>query len=173
MSRATRIRVFIVSGFSPLTSRAQASDTLSKAPAGVIAIAAAKPAADLCRNPRRENLPSAAALWLAVMIASSSDCRIRRSPTLAEAADVLLQHLDLVAVRILDEEKASDVLSVAVELDDLARVEALSLEAAMLGVQIVDDEGDMAVAVAERVGLRAALVDRQLHLEGRLAVGHV
>ena len=35
----------------------------------------------------------------------------------------------------------------------------------MLGVEIVDAEGHVAVAVAQRVGLRAALVDGQLDLE--------
>ena len=43
----------------------------------------------------------------------------------------------------------------------------------MLGVEIGDREGDVAVAVAERIGLGAALVDRQLELEIGLAVAQI
>ena len=76
-----------------------------------------------------------------------------------------LEHLDLVAVRVGDEEEAREQRAVAVELDDPARGEAGGLEAGVLGVEIVDDEGDVAVAVAEVVGLGAALVDGELDLE--------
>src|SRR5277367_5062588 len=125
MSRATRIRVFIVSGFRPLTSRAQASDALSRAPVEVIAIAAAKPLADRCRNPRLDRPAVAGLVSVAVMDVSS--CFYEMFVGLArlpEAAE-FLQHLDLVAVRIFDKEKARNLFSVVVELDDLARLEAL------------------------------------------------
>src|SRR4029077_19899495 len=98
MSRATRIRVFIVSGFRPLTSRAHASEALSSAPVDVIAIAAAKPVADRCRNPRLERPPRASVVSVVVMGVSS---RFMRNSLVAAAlfeAAKLLQHLHLVAV---------------------------------------------------------------------------
>src|SRR5271168_2621662 len=98
MSRATRIRVFIVSGLRPLTSRAHASETFSRAPVDVIAIAAAKPVADRCRNPRLER-PFARVASGAVMGVSSCFCaKFVGRGRLPEAA-APLQHLDLVAVR--------------------------------------------------------------------------
>src|ERR1700683_4710727 len=115
MSRATRIRVFIVSGFSPLTSRAHASETLRRAPVDVIAIAAAKPLADRCRNPRLDRPSLASVVSVAVMDVSS--CFFSRfsvaTGSLPEAA-ALLQHLDFVTVWIFGEEEARDLLSVFV-----------------------------------------------------------
>jgi hypothetical protein len=71
MSRATRIRVFIVSGFRPLTSSAHASDELRSALVEVIAIAAAKPLADRCRNLRRDSACLAGVVSVAVVSVSS------------------------------------------------------------------------------------------------------
>ena len=48
-----------------------------------------------------------------------------------------------------------------------------AFEARVLGVEIGNGQRDVAVAVAERVGLGAALVDRQLELEIGLAVAQV
>ena len=69
-----------------------------------------------------------------------------------------LQHLDFVAVRIFDEEKARDQFAVILELNDLARFEPFGFEAAMLLVQILDNEGDVAVAIAKVVGLVRSLL---------------
>src|ERR1700727_3638005 len=91
---------------------------------------------------------------------------------LPEAA-ALLQHFDLVAIRIFDEEKARDLLSVLVELDDLARLEALGLETAVFRVEIIDHEGDVPVAVAKIVKLDAILVDRELDFVRRLGIRQV
>ena len=44
-------------------------------------------------------------------------------------------------------------------------IEPEALEAAVLGLEVVDDDREVAVAVAERVGLGAAVVDGQLDLE--------
>ena len=46
-------------------------------------------------------------------------------------------------------------------------------QARVLGVQVVDADGDVAVAVAQRVGLGPALVERQLDLEIGLGVAQV
>src|SRR5260370_18701309 len=121
-------------------SRAHASETLSRAPVEVIAIAAAKPVADRCRNPRLER-PLARVASVAVMGVSSWFFRKMcwpRAP-LPEAA-ALLQHLDLVAIRIFDEEKPRDLLSVVVELDDFGRLWALGLETTVFRVEILDHE---------------------------------
>src|ERR1700722_19291541 len=91
---------------------------------------------------------------------------------LPEAA-ALLQHFDLVAVRIFDEEKARDLLSAVVELDDLARLEALDLETVVFRVEIIDDEGDVSVAVAKIVRLGAILVDRELNFVGRFGIREI
>src|ERR1700735_1433080 len=91
---------------------------------------------------------------------------------LPEAA-ALLQDFDLVAIRIFDEEKARDLLSVLIELDNLARLEALGLETTVLRVEILDDEGDVAVAVAKIVRLGAILVDRELDLVRTLGIREI
>ena len=76
-----------------------------------------------------------------------------------------LQHLDLVAVRVLDEEEPRHQRAVAVELLDVGGFEPLLLEPPVLGVEVGDRERDVAVAVAVLIGLLAALVDRELDLE--------
>ena len=70
-------------------------------------------------------------------------------------ATVSLQHFDLVAVGILDEEEAGDQRFALLELDDFARLQIFGLEAPVLGIEIVDDKGDMAVAGSEIVRLGA------------------
>src|SRR5579871_3231261 len=171
MSRATRISVFIVSGLSPLTSRAQASDVFRSAPVEVTAIAAANPVADRWRNRRLDRPSRTGALWVAV-IASPPASRFAFERPLVEAAE-FLQHFDLVAVGILDEEEAGDLSPLVVELDDLARLQAFGLETPMFRIEIVDDESDMAVAVAERVRLGPPLVDRQFDLIGNLGIRQI
>src|SRR5271156_4430481 len=85
-------------------------------------------------------------------------------------ATALLQHLDFVTVWIFGEEEARDLLSVVIEFDDLSRLEALGLETAMLCVEILDHEGDMAIAVAKIVRFGAILVDRKLDFVWRLGI---
>src|SRR5271163_2344843 len=169
MSRATRINVFIVSGFRPLTSRAHASEASSSAPVDVIAIAAANPLADRCRNPRLERSPLASFVSVVVMGFLLFLCKIYWRGRLSETA-ALLQHLDFVTVRIFDEEEARDLLSVLVKLGDLARLESLGLETAVLRVEILDHEGDMPVAVAKIVRFGGTLVDRELDFVRRLGI---
>ncbi len=59
------------------------------------------------------------------------------------------------------------------EFLDRIGIEPALDEAPMLGVEIVDGEGDVAVAVAVRVGLGAAVVQRQLDLEIVLGVAQI
>ena len=88
---------------------------------------------------------------------------------LFEIAPAPLQHLDLVAVGVGDEEEAGDdAARRCSEIHQLARAEARRREPRMLGVDIIDRHGKMAVAVAEIVGLGPALVDRQFELERRI-----
>ena len=91
------------------------------------------------------------------------------SPALAVSA-VALEHLDLVAVGILDEEEARQRAAVVAELADRVGGEAGGGEAGVLGVEVADGEGEVAVAVAEGIGRGAALVDGELDLEVGLGV---
>jgi hypothetical protein len=84
-----------------------------------------------------------------------------------------LQDLDLVAVRILDEEEPGHQGAVAEELLDVERLQTLVLEAGMLGIEIVDREGDMAVAGAMLLRLSLALVPGQLDLEVILGIAQI
>src|SRR3954452_10665057 len=84
-----------------------------------------------------------------------------------------LQHLDLVAVRVGHEEERRERPAVVVEALHGRRREAQTLEAPALGVQIVHREGEMPVTVAERIGLGAAVVDRQLKLEVGFGVAKI
>jgi hypothetical protein len=86
---------------------------------------------------------------------------------------VLLQNLDLVAVRVLNEEEPRHQHAIAVELDDIAGLQPGGFEPRMFGVQIIHREGDMAIAVAEVIGLGSALVDGQLELEIRFSVAQI
>src|SRR3954453_12808943 len=94
-------------------------------------------------------------------------------PGSSAVAAVPLQDLDLVAVRILNEEEPRHQPAVAVELLDRLRGDAGLGQAPVLAVEVVHAEGDMPVAVAMRVGLDAALVQGQLDLEVRLGVAQV
>src|SRR5690606_35449107 len=59
------------------------------------------------------------------------------------------------------------------ELDELAGGEALGREPGMFGVETGDRDGEMAVAVAEVIGLLPPLVDGQLDLEARFRVREI
>src|SRR3954454_20928484 len=76
-----------------------------------------------------------------------------------------LQYLDLVAVGIGDEEEAGEETALAHELLDRRRGGAEPGHAAMLAVEIVDHEGEMAIGLALRIGLRAPVIDGELELE--------
>src|SRR5436305_2484028 len=76
-----------------------------------------------------------------------------------------LQYLDLVAVGIGDEEEAGEEAAVAHKLLDRRRGDAGPGHAAMLAVEIVDDEGEMAIGLALRVGLLAPVIDGELDLD--------
>ena len=81
-----------------------------------------------------------------------------------------LQHLDLVAVGVGDEEELGHQRSVAMEFLDRIGIEAGLAEARVLAVDIIDADSEMAVARAMRIGFAAAVVDGELDLEIRFAV---
>ena len=58
-------------------------------------------------------------------------------------------------------------LALVRHLLDVLRRQPGRQDARVLGVKIIDDESEMAVAVAQVVRLGAALVDGELHLERR------
>jgi hypothetical protein len=105
--------------------------------------------------------------------AFAGDASTRRLPDPLFEPSGPLQDLDLVAVRILDEEKPRDQRPVALELDNVARRKPERADAVMLGVEIGDRDREMAVAVAELIGLLAPLVDGQFKLERAVVIGHV
>src|SRR6202049_4159087 len=91
----------------------------------------------------------------------------------AAASDVVasaLQHFDLVAIRILNEEKARNQRVVFPEFLDRRRRVAEFGQLAVHGVEIVGGEGVMTVAVTVRVGCGAIVVVRELNLEIVLGV---
>jgi hypothetical protein len=53
------------------------------------------------------------------------------------------------------------------EVAQRSRRQFFAFEAGVFGIDIVDDDGEMAVTVAKRVGLPAIEIDSQLDLEGR------
>ena len=56
-------------------------------------------------------------------------------------------------------------MPVTEEFLDRLGFEPFASQAAVLGVEVVDHDREMAVAVAERVGARAAVIDGELNLE--------
>src|SRR5689334_24232193 len=84
-----------------------------------------------------------------------------------------LNDLDLVAVRVGDEEEARDRLAILPEVQQRTGRQFLALETIMLGVDVVDDDGKVAKSVAERIGLRAREIDREPDLECRPWIAQV
>src|SRR4051812_41047457 len=128
MSRAILISVRIVSGFRFFTSRPQAS------PVWIRAAPEMTSAAEPARNFRRSS------------VSPSCDDRMGFLQVCSAIASVLLQHLDLVAVRVLHEEEARHQRAVAEEFLDRIRLEAFALEARMLGRKVVDRDRNVPVA---------------------------
>ena len=48
--------------------------------------------------------------------------------------------------------------------------EAFALKSCVFGVNIIDDDGEMAIPVAERIGLLTIEIDGQFDLESKLTV---
>src|SRR5271165_1255268 len=86
---------------------------------------------------------------------------------------VPLQDLDLVAVRVLDEEETRQQLAVALEFLHLGWLMAQLDDAFALGGRVGYDNRNVPVARAVRVGLLPALVQGQLDLEVVLGVAQV
>ena len=70
-----------------------------------------------------------------------------------------LQHLDLVAIGILDEKESGHQSFVAKELFDVIRLKAELSEPPVLGVQVIHSEGDVTIARAMAVSLRLVVVE--------------
>src|SRR3569832_2476666 len=161
MSRATLTNVFNVAGDKALASSAHAfvlSSPVELATALVGSVSAAP-----FRNTRRSYLLRGSTSLMAFLhLLCCSNC----STGSAEPA-AALDHLDLVAVRIGHKEEARQGRAVVLEIAQRSRCQLLTFEAGMLGVEIFDHDSEMAVAIAERVGLLAAVIDGQLDLERR------
>src|SRR3982074_1043854 len=78
-----------------------------------------------------------------------------------------LDHLDLVAVGIGDEEKARECCAVMLEIAQRPGRQFLSLEPGMLGIEIVDHDGEMAISVARNVRLLSLEIHSEFEFEWR------
>src|SRR6056297_769775 len=171
MSRAIWMSVAMVSGLSALVSSAQAASVLATKPAPTTKLApAAMPRDSRSRRVRPLCWLISFIVFLPWMIPARPS---QAAPLPSFEPSAALQHLDLVAVRVGHEEELADKLAVGGEFHDLAGAEALGGEARVLGVEVLDQHGEVAVAIAEVIGLGAALVDGEFHLEGAFVVGHV
>jgi hypothetical protein len=83
----------------------------------------------------------------------------------SEIAACPLQDLDLIAVGVCDEEKAGDDAARWGEVHELAGGKPCRRQPGMFGIDIVDADGKVPVAIAQIIGLGPALVDRQFDLE--------
>src|SRR3984893_2680226 len=161
MSRATFTSVFNVAGVSVVASAAHASSMPIPALAATATTGSAVAAP--CRKIRRLYLPRrSTSLMGHPPLNIFVDC-------LTEAA-TLLNHLDLVAVGIGDAEKARQRGAVMLEITQRPGRQFLSLEPGVLGIEIVDDDGEMAISVARKVGLLSPEIHRQLEFERRRRV---
>src|SRR6056297_2034109 len=115
-------------------------------------------------------LAGAIAGWLVSCVVSSLELWSCRRLFEATAA---LKNFDLVSVRVRDEEEFAHQLPIGGKFDDLAGGEAFSFEAGVFGLEILDEDGQMAIAIAKVIRLGAALVDGQFDLEGAFAVAEV
>ena len=95
----------------------------------------------------------------------SEDIAHRRAAYSLEPAP-FLQNFDFVSVGVLHKEKPGKGLAVLLHLFERAWAKSFALESGVLGRDVVNDESDMAVAVAQIVGLRAAAVHPQFDLKG-------
>src|SRR5882757_5300462 len=153
MSRATFTRVFSVWGASVVASAAHASSMPIPAPAATATTGIAVVAP--CRKIRRLYLPRRSTSLmgypplnvLLIALFPCFDAFSSREPVptslenaLAEAA-TFLDHLDLVAVGIGDEEKARKRRAVMLEIAQRPGREFLALEAGVFGIEIVDHDG--------------------------------
>src|SRR5258708_34526201 len=150
MSRAAWTSVFAVSGLSVVRLIAQA-------PRGSISpwpVASAPPPIAVTpvvwrkrRRVKRVRLSSClmVSFPFAVLICSVPDLiRVPGHPGSA-IAPVALQHLDLVAVRIGNEEEAGEEAALAHELLDRRRRDTEAAHPAMLGAELLNDEGEVAI----------------------------
>src|SRR5258708_36510758 len=91
---------------------------------------------------------------------------------LTEAA-TFLDHLDLVAVGIGDEEKAREGPTVMLEIAQRPGRQFLALEPGVFGLEMVDDDREMAVSVAQDVRLLAPEIHRQFQFERRRRMAQI
>src|SRR5205807_10515138 len=91
---------------------------------------------------------------------------------LAEAA-TFLNDLDLIAVGIGDEEKACERRAGMLEIAQWPGRQFLALESGVLSIEIVDDDGEMAIAVARNVRFLSPEIHGQFEFERRRRVAQI
>src|ERR1700750_1389040 len=164
MSRATFTSVFSVAAVSVVASSAQASAMPSPV---VLATATAGTAvAAPFRKTRRSYLLRRSTSLMGFLRCMLCWLLFEFIVGGSSEAAAFLDHLDLVAVGIGSEEEARQRLAVVLEVAQRSRRQLLAPEARVFGIDVVDHDGEMAVAVAERVRLLAIEIDGELDLEG-------
>jgi hypothetical protein len=73
-----------------------------------------------------------------------------------------LKHFDLVAVWICHKEKPANQFSGGRKFDQFSWCKTFSLETRVLGIEIIDANGEVAITIAQIVRLGSVFVDCQL-----------
>src|SRR6056297_1943058 len=184
MSRAIWMSVAMVFGCRFAVSIAQAASVLATKPAPTTKVAPAAMPRDRSWRRVRPGLgprlgPRLGPVgwpcgWRDCWLFGVMSCLLPRALVrrLFEAT-AALKHFDLVSVRVRHEEEFAHQLPIWGEFDDLAGGEAFGLETGVLGLEILDEHGQMAIAIAKVIRLGAALVHGQLDLERGFVIAEV
>ncbi|CUX30554.1 hypothetical protein AGR5A_Cc60025 [Agrobacterium genomosp. 5 str. CFBP 6626] len=84
-----------------------------------------------------------------------------------------LQHFDLVTIRIANEEIFRERLALVFGFDDLARRQADIDKALMFGIHIGNTDGEVAVAVAQRIRHFTTPIDGQFQFEIAFGIAEI
>src|SRR5690606_16756967 len=85
-----------------------------------------------------------------------------------------LYNLDLISIGVGREKEAREGLALIGKIFEIANLQTLGLEAGMLRLEIFDGHCQMAITIAQFVGLRPVEVDGELDLEiGLLGVAQI
>ena len=81
-----------------------------------------------------------------------------------------LENFNLITIRIGDEKEAGNDFAIGGEVYQLARGEARSTHTCMFGIDIIDRNRKMTIAITSIIRLGAILVDRQFQLEAGFGI---
>src|SRR6266850_3110543 len=172
VSISSDLPVFVSKVFSS-SAQARLGASASSAPELAHSVPNSMPAP--CRSSRRVSpgvaWPPTRMGCVNMVVPSLRNGNARRSASRIVA--VTLQHLDLVSVWVLHEEKACDEPLGVAELLDVVRGQSQRLDARMLAREVIHAHGDMSIAGAVGIRLGAPPVKGQLKLEIVLGIAQV